>query len=116
MSEKNTVISGSADAAPVDETKDGSGPGVGELESGAIGSTTVKAKPRPKFEKTAKEKAAEPEVPKVAVYSNGPLHWDIVGELKRGYNFVTEEAANQWITQPSVRLATPEEVAKEFAE
>ena len=65
MSEKNTVVSGSADVPAVDETQEGTGPGVAPLESGAIGSTTVKNKPRPKVERP--DKAEEPEVEKVAI-------------------------------------------------
>ena len=112
MSEKNTVISGGADAPDIDETQEGSGPGVAPLESGAIGSTTVKNKPRPKIERPAKEE--EPEVEKVAIYSPGNIHWDEVGVISTGYNFVTEKEADRWVTLAGVRLATPEEIAKEF--
>jgi hypothetical protein len=111
---KNTVVSGGADAPAVDETQEGTGPGVAPLESGAIGSTTVKNKPRPKVERAVVEEE-EDTTPKVAVYSNGNIHWDEVGIIATGYNLVTEEAAAKWVTLGGVRLATPEEVAKEFA-
>ena len=112
MSEKNTVVSGSADVPAVDETQEGTGPGVAPLESGAIGSTTVKNKPRPKVERP--DKAEEPEVEKVAIQSPGNIHWDEVGVISTGYNLVTEAEAEKWVKLEGVRLATPEEVAKEF--
>lgn len=51
---------------------------------------------------------------KVAVYSSKNLFKYGTGELKIGYNIVTREAADFWITHKAVRPATPEEVAKEY--
>lgn len=51
---------------------------------------------------------------KVALFSNGNLYWNGVGALEKGYNIVTKEASVQWLTRKSVRLATPEEVAKHY--
>lgn len=50
----------------------------------------------------------------VAVYSSKNLFRYGTGELKIGYNIVTEEAANFWVIHKAVRIATPEEVAKEY--
>jgi hypothetical protein len=33
---------------------------------------------------------------------------------RQGYNIVTKEQADKWLTRDHTRLATPEEVAKEF--
>jgi hypothetical protein len=46
-----------------------------------------------------------------AVYSKRNLHWNGVGQLKIGYNIVSEEEAERWVTHKAVRSATPEEVA-----
>jgi hypothetical protein len=51
---------------------------------------------------------------KVAIYSSKNLFKYGLGELKIGYNIVTKEASNFWISQSSVRTATPEEVAKAY--
>lgn len=51
---------------------------------------------------------------KVALYSQRNLFWDGVGELKSGYNIVTEEDSEKWIGHKAVRVATPEEVAKHY--
>lgn len=51
---------------------------------------------------------------KVAVHSSRNLFKYGTGELKIGYNIVTEEAATFWVTHKAVRAATPEEVAKEY--
>jgi hypothetical protein len=51
------------------------------------------------------------EVLKVALFSEKNLHWLGVGNVRPGYNIVTEEAAKLWLTRRGVREATPEEVA-----
>lgn len=51
---------------------------------------------------------------KVAVYSTRNLNWNGVGELTIGYNIVTKDQAEQWITHKSVREATPEEVKRAY--
>lgn len=61
------------------------------------------------------ERRVEKEVPdmneKVAVYSAKNLHWQGVGKLTPGYNILTREAADKWLTNKHVREATAEEVA-----
>lgn len=85
----------------------------------------VKAEPKPSLDSTSgvfkakepKKKAVKEEAaPKtVAVYSGKNLHWAGVGSLVRGYSILPEAIAEKWIAKNSnVRLATPEEVAKEF--
>ena len=51
---------------------------------------------------------------KVALHASRNLTWNEVGKLYCGYTIVDAEKAAKWITHPSVRIATPEEVAKEF--
>lgn len=50
----------------------------------------------------------------VALLSDRNIRWGGVGELVKGYNIVTEEAADQWLTKKGIRKATPEEVAAHY--
>lgn len=51
---------------------------------------------------------------KVAVHSTRNVTWNGVGKVYTGYNIVTQEQADKWLTRDHIRLATPQEVAKEF--
>ena len=86
---------------------------LGALDSGAIG--TKKPKPKadkPKVEETKVSKSDDEAT--VAIYSSRNVTWTGVGKVFVGYNIVTEKQAESWLTRAHVRLATPEEVAKEF--
>jgi len=48
---------------------------------------------------------------KTALYSERNLHMDNLGALKVGYNIVSKEASEKWLTHRLVRIAPPEEVA-----
>lgn len=80
-------------------------------DSGAISSRSADSalakKVAPKEEKPLKAK--EPE--KVAVWSNKNIRWTGVGTLTHGYNIVTKEAAEKWLSREGIRKATPEEVS-----
>jgi hypothetical protein len=110
------------DIAPAAETSE-----VSVEEDNVVSSKLpeVKAEPKSSLDaksgvfkaKEPKKKAVkeEPAVKTVAVYSGKNLHWAGVGSLVRGYSIVSEAVAEKWIAKSSnVRLATPEEVAKEF--
>lgn len=62
--------------------------------------------PKQEFEDISKEK--------VAVFSIKPLFWNGLGELKKGYNIVTKEESEKWITHKAVRIASPSEVASYY--
>jgi hypothetical protein len=66
--------------------------------------------PDPKKEVIEPSKTNE----KVALYSSKTLHWARVGQLIPGYNIVTKEASEKWLTRKQVRLATPEELANYY--
>lgn len=83
--------------------------GVGVTQGGAIG-TTVSA-PTPRRTPAQKDK---PKEDKIALYSTKNVTWAEVGKVYRGYNIVPVSAADKWLTRDHVRVATPEEVAKEF--
>jgi hypothetical protein len=76
--------------------------------NGAIGSAGAERKDRP---------APQPEkatVEKVAIHSTRNVSWMGVGKVLKGYNIVSKESADKWLTRDHVRLATPEEVASEY--
>ena len=51
---------------------------------------------------------------KIAIYSTKSMHWVKVGQLTPGYNIVTKEASEKWLTRKQVRIATPEELASYY--
>jgi DNA-binding protein H-NS len=73
----------------------------------AIGSASAERPKKP----SAK---AGPKKATVAIYSDRNVSWVGVGKITKGYNIVTPEQAEQWLTRNHVREATPEEVASEF--
>jgi len=80
---------------------------LGSVADGAIGVTWVpKTVEAPQNEK--------PAVEKLAVFSTKNISVPGLGKVYRGYNIVKQDAADEWVTKPYIRLATPEEVAKEF--
>jgi hypothetical protein len=56
----------------------------------------------------------QPKKQKVALYSSRNVFWEGVGEVQRGYNFVTPEQADRWVTRIHIRVATPEEIKEVF--
>jgi hypothetical protein len=101
---KNVISSGSQNSGkPAEQVA-----GITSVENGVIGTGKVTRKPKPE---PAKEAAKED---KVAVFSTKNVTWSGVGKVYRGYNIVTKQAADKWITRDHARLATPEEVAREF--
>jgi hypothetical protein len=86
-------------------------PGLGYVENGVMGSTTV---PKNFDKKPVKSDAVKKDSEKVAIHSTKNVTWSEVGKVYRGYNIVTKEQADKWLTRDHTRLATPQEVAKEF--
>lgn len=66
--------------------------------------------PRPEQVEAMKNKDKPKE--KVALYSIKNLHWNGVGDLERGYNIVSKEDSEKWLSRKDVRIATPDEVSK----
>lgn len=85
-------------------------PALGFVENGVMGSTKVPAKTEKK-EPVAKKKDKKDIV---AVYSTRNVTWNGVGKVYIGYNIVSKEAAEKWATRDHIRVATPEEVAREY--
>lgn len=50
----------------------------------------------------------------VALLSTRNVTWNGVGSVEVGYNIVTEEQAEKWLTRNHITLATPEDVAKGY--
>jgi len=68
----------------------------------------------PREESKAKPKITKPADEKVALFSKGNIFWNGVGEVLTGYNIVTKEVSEKWLTHSKVRIATPQEVAKHY--
>lgn len=82
--------------------------GVG-MVNGAIGvSKTAKQDKKKDVPKKAKTDKT------VAIHSTRNVTWNGVGKVYRGYNIVSQEIADKWLTRDHIRLATPQEVAKEY--
>lgn len=78
---------------------------LGQIADGIMGVGVADDTPKPST------KAQKGNAKKVAVYSSKNLHWSEVGRLLKGYNIVTEDQAEKWLTNKNTRIATPEEVA-----
>jgi hypothetical protein len=63
------------------------------------------------FERPSKVKG---DFNKTALFSTRSLYWPGVGRLINGYNIVTDTNAEKWMTLKGIRVATPEEVAREY--
>jgi hypothetical protein len=82
---------------------------LGAVAEGVIGATTARKTSEKKKQVKAPEKKET-----VALYSTKNVTWSEVGKVYRGYNIVSKEASEKWLTRSHIRVATPEEVAKEF--
>jgi hypothetical protein len=70
--------------------------------------------PENKEERVEEPDKAEDLTNKIALYSGKNLHMDNIGALKVGYNIVSKEASEKWLTHKLVRKASPEEVASYY--
>jgi hypothetical protein len=50
----------------------------------------------------------------VAIHSTKNVSWPGVGKVLKGYNIVTKENSKKWLQRNHIRIAAPEEVAREF--
>lgn len=57
---------------------------------------------------------AKAEKETVAIYSTKNVNWEGVGKVEKGYNIVKKSEADQWLSRDHTRIATPEEVAREY--
>lgn len=81
-------------------------PALAPVEDGVIG-TGVKTSTKPVAKKTQKAHA-KPEA--VAIFSTRNVTWPGVGKVYRGFNIVSKEEADQWLTRDHCRIATPAEI------
>jgi hypothetical protein len=103
---ENVISSGSQKGNVVSEMVSG----ITSVSDGVIGTGVVRR--QPKVQKLIPEKIEE----KVAVYSTKNVSWPGIGKVQKGYNIVTKEQAEKWLSRNHVRTATPEEVAQEFGQ
>ena len=89
---------------------------VGKKKVGAVGATNNGAIGSRKAESQTVELTDSPKPKKdsVAVFSTRNVDWPGVGKVSKGYNIVSPKEAEQWKTRNHIRVATPEEVAREF--
>jgi hypothetical protein len=89
-------------------TGDGTVSSITAVANGVIGTGRVIKSPKPPAPNS------KPKAEKVAIHSTRNVTWGPVGKVYKGYNLVTPEQAEMWLTRDHTRTATPEEVAKEF--
>ena len=82
-----------------------------KLEILEILASWIPPEPQEEVEEAGKAKTL---INKVALYSERNLHMDKLGALKVGYNIVSKEASEKWLTHRLVRIASPEEVASYY--
>ena len=82
---------------------------VGSVVNGVIGVTQVERTPNNPVHSAPKKSNKT-----VAIHSTKNVSWSGVGKVYRGYNIVSKSAADKWLTRDHIRIATPEEVAREF--
>lgn len=91
---------------------------IGNLDNGAIGVETKKvATKKAKTDKAPSSKMAkaiQEDDDKVAIYSERNMSWSEVGKVNRGYNIVTKEQAEKWLTRNNVREVDPQELIEKF--
>lgn len=113
MSDNSSALEGTQEIITAKATKkksSGSAPqSVGSLESGAIGVTDKEPTKRTTVTKISKKAT-------VALHSTKNVVWEGVGKIEKGYNIVTTEAAEKWLTRSHVREASPEEIAREYGQ
>lgn len=85
------------------------GPGLGKVADGVVGSTQVKAS-----HKDPVKPVPVKEVETVAIESTRNVFWDGVGKVSVGINLVSKEDAEKWLTRNHIKLVEPKKVAKEF--
>ena len=59
------------------------------------------------------EKKYDPD-DKVAIYSAKNIFWNGIGTINVGYNIVSREASEKWLTRNGIREASPQEIAKYY--
>lgn len=87
--------------------KDDEVPSLVPVSDGVIGAGKINKNEEPK---TAKLSPKKDNVKKVALFASRNVSWQGLGKLLKGYNFVSAEAADKWLTLDTVRLVSPEEV------
>lgn len=84
-------------------------PSIISNDNGVIGSPHAEKV----FNKVVEEEPKQ-DAGKTAVWSDKNIRWAGVGTLIKGYNIVTKEAAEKWLSRDGIREATPEEVATHY--
>lgn len=83
---------------------------LGSIDNGIFGIVNISSEDLSE----TKEKKSKVEKDLVAIYSPKNIYWSGVGKVLKGYNIVERHNAEKWTTKPGIRIADPEEVAKEY--
>jgi hypothetical protein len=83
---------------------------LGPVGNGIFGTVTIS----PESISEEKQKKEKPVKDLVAIHSPKNIYWSGVGKILKGYNIVERHNAEKWLTRPGIRIAPPEEVAKEY--
>lgn len=75
---------------------------------------TSSLKKKPKKTKAKESKPNKEKAETIAIHSTKNVFWPEVGRVNSGYNIVEKEVSEKWLTRDHIRIATPEEVAREF--
>jgi hypothetical protein len=82
-------------------------PAIVPVVDGVIGTGKVRKK---KSEPKPKAEPVKEAVTTVALFASRNLVWQGLGKLVKGYNIVSVDAADKWLTLDSVRSVDPSEV------
>lgn len=107
MTNDNVIRNARFDQPKVEAEEAINDDGAGAIIMGKNGATQKPSR------KKAPVKKPEIEDDKALVWSDGNLNWSGVGTLKVGFNVVSKESAEKWVTLRKVRNASVEE-AKEY--
>lgn len=83
-----------------------SAPAITSVSDGVIGTGSVKKDKAP----AKKAAPAAKEGDMVAIFAERNVVWQGLGKVSSGYNFVSKEDAEKWLTLKTMRKATPEEI------
>ncbi len=83
-----------------------------ESSMGDVGDNAIGSKSANKKDSFVATSSTKPET--VAIFSTKNVTWSGVGKVFKGYNIVSKDHSEKWLTRSHVRLATPQEVAQEL--
>jgi hypothetical protein len=84
---------------------------IGPVADGVFGTTKADKVQKKSVSNKSKKPKSETTV---ALHSTKNVFWPEVGKISYGYNIVEKDVADKWLTRSHIRIATPEELVREF--